>query len=192
MSAPRHTSLTSSGMRAIASASLTVVLRITVTLTQREQAIRFFPNGQVLALHVLDERNLRHRALINFHLNARHFLQSRTLRGTPATLAGDDHPAPGQSIRFDKQWFEHALLSDRSSQLGKVAELHTWLIRIRIEFIHGDHPADLLWPVLRQLFDVMCVVTHLEACRQSSLRHGLLPLRKVFRTQLLRMSLEQS
>jgi len=123
-------------------------MRVTKSIAQRQQSIRFFPNRQILALHVFNQRDLRDRAFVDFHLDTRHFLQSRLLRRAPTTLTGDDHPAPGESIRFDEQRLEHALLGNRRGELGEIAEFRARLFRVRIQLVHGYHPADLLRPVL--------------------------------------------
>ena len=91
-------------------------MRVAEAFAQSAQAIGFFPRREILALHVFDQRDLGDGAIVNVHFDARNFCQARCLCRTPATLAGDNHPA--SEGRPNKQRLEHTLLFDRRGQLG--------------------------------------------------------------------------
>ena len=66
------------------------LLRHRELLGQPSVGLRFFDGVEVLALDILDERDLEQLIVRHVAHRHRHLQQSRTLRGAPAALAGDD------------------------------------------------------------------------------------------------------
>ena len=66
---------------------------ITKTIDKCEQAFGLLKCSQVLALEILDQRNLGYCPIVHLHLDARQLLETDLSRRPVAPLTGDDHEA---------------------------------------------------------------------------------------------------
>ena len=101
--------------------SLQRLLRVGEFLHQAAIAARFFDRVEVLALDVLDQRDLERVAIGEIAHHDRHFVQLRLLRRAPAPLAGDDLPLAGLgAMRAHQDRLQHALLHDGLRELAQL------------------------------------------------------------------------
>src|SRR5262249_51622945 len=151
-------------------------VRIAEALGESSQSIRFLERSEILALKVLDQRDLCNRAIVDVHLDTRHFLQSSLQTRSISPLAADDHEATADFTWSHQQRFENSFLPDGSYQLLQVPQLHSRLLGIRLKLLNRNHPSDVFARrPARELFHVVSVVTQFEIVRQSPLRHAALP-----------------
>ena len=129
----------------------------------------FFERRQVLALDVLDQRQLQHLAIVDVADDDRQLVQPGLDRGVVAALAGDDLVA--RAALAHDQRLDDALLGDRRDQLRQVAHGLARLVGIRVDLVDRHHAADRGAGRRGQGLDVMRVVAHAERFRQSALRH---------------------
>jgi hypothetical protein len=102
---------------------------------------RLLEGRQILALKVLDDRDLERRVVVDVLDEGGQGLEPGGLRCTPATLARD------QLIAIRAEWtdqdrLEHAVLSDRGGQLverGGVED-DPRLLGVRFDVGDRDHP----------------------------------------------------
>ena len=101
MSASRQRFLTSSGIplsdsdsviavRDLPSRLRHVLVRVAAPLGQRRQRLGLFERRQVLALEVLDQRDLDDLVVVHVADDDRHLAEADLDRGLVAALAGDD------------------------------------------------------------------------------------------------------
>ena len=76
-----------------------LLVRVAELLLQDVEAFRFFERRQVLALDVLDQRDLELLLVVDVELDGRDLVESRQRRGAEAALAGDDLVA----VRADRR-----------------------------------------------------------------------------------------
>ena len=86
-----------------------------------------------------------------------------------APLAGDDLE-PVAALAHDQR-LDDPLLGNRRHQLRQVAHDLTGLVRIGIDLLDRDQPADRHPGRRRQRLHVMLVMAHRHALRQPSFRH---------------------
>ena len=86
-------------------------------------------------------------------------------RGAIAALARDDLEA--LAGRTDEDRLQHALLTDRSDELGQVANGLARLVRVRIDVLDRNEPADGCATGPAELVDVVRVVAHAKGFGQS-------------------------
>lgn len=102
---------------ALAERARELVLGAVELLGEAAVALGLLDRGEVLALDVLDQRDLergRVRELLDQH---RHLVEPRRLGRAPAPLAGDDLVAPRLArVGADDQRLDHAALPDRVDQ----------------------------------------------------------------------------
>ncbi len=111
-----------------------------VALDQLAVALGLFERVEVLALDVLDQRQLGGRQFIDVADDRRDRMEPRPLRRPPATLAGDDQIAVVVGPKQDR--LEHAALADRFCEFVErlLVELHPRLIGV------GPNPGNLDLP----------------------------------------------
>ncbi len=80
-------------------------------------ALGLLERVQILALHILDEREFERVAVAHFAQQHRHFVQLGALRRAPAPLAGEDLEFAGAArVRAHQKRLQHALRRDRLRQ----------------------------------------------------------------------------
>ena len=114
-----------------------IVLGMAVPVDQLAIALGLLDRVQILALDILDQRDLRRRRLVDLADDRRDRVQPRPLRRAPAALAGDDLKPVAVGPQQDR--LEHPALGDRIGQLVDrfLAELDARLVGI------GPDPRDL-------------------------------------------------
>ena len=103
---------------------------------ERVIALRLLHRVEVLALHVLDDRDLQRVAVADIDRNDRHLVQAGALRCAPAPLADDDLETIGRALhRAHHDRLDHAVLPDGVRQFAKlgVGEGAPRVARIRLE-----------------------------------------------------------
>ena len=100
---------------------------------------RFVERGEVLALEVLDDRDLQGRVVVDLLDEGGDRREARGFRRAPAALAGDELELAVVE-RPDEDRLEDAVLADRRRQLVEAGLLHreTRLFRVRRDSIHAD------------------------------------------------------
>src|SRR3954454_4014370 len=113
------------------------VLGMAMPLDQLAIALRFLERVQVLALDILDQRDLGRGRFVNLADDCGDRVQPRALRRAPTALAGDDHIIPTLGPEQDR--LEDAALADRVGELVErfLVELDARLVRV------GPDPRDL-------------------------------------------------
>src|SRR5690242_13275543 len=106
------------------------VLGVTVPLDELPIAFRFLERVQILALDILDQRQLGGRGFVELANDRGDRVQLRLLGRTPAPLAGDDHVI--LAVRPEQDRLEDAALADRLRQLVErgFVELHARLFGV--------------------------------------------------------------
>jgi hypothetical protein len=140
-------------------------VRVAVALGQRLQTVRLFERAQVLALEVLDERDLHRLGVGGLADDARDLAQPRFDRGAIPSLARDDLEA--RAARTHEDRLEHSLLAHRRDQLREVAHVLARLIRVRIDVFDRHHAPDGLAARTAELIDEVHVVTHAQGFGQT-------------------------
>ena len=140
------------------------------------ERLRFFERRQILALQVLDERELQHLGVVGRADHRRQFPQADLYgRLIPPLARHDLEPA---ATLTHQQRFENPLLGNRRDQLREVAHHLARLVRVGIEQLDRDHAADGRAGGGGQRLHVMLVMPHPQRLRQSALRHVQSPLRR--------------
>ena len=134
------------------------------------QRLGFFERRQVLALEVLDQRQLHHLPIVNLADDDRHVAQADLDGGVVAALTSDDLVA-GAALA-DDQRLDDPLFRHRCHQLRQVAHDLARLIGIRVQQLDRHEAADGLTRGGRQRLHVVLVMPHPERFRQSALRHA--------------------
>jgi hypothetical protein len=102
---------------------------------------RLVQRRQVLALEVLDDRDLERRVVVDVLDQRGDRLEAGLPRRAPAPFAGDDLLRV-RSERPDQDRLEDAMLADRGRKLveGLLLEDETRLLRVRFDVIDGNDP----------------------------------------------------
>ncbi len=151
MSASRQRFRISSGMRSqrqrlgdrrprLAQPPGEVLVGIAAARGQALQRLGLFERRQVLALEVLDQRDLEHLGIVDVADDGRQFAQADLDRRLIAPLAGDD--LEPLAALADDQRLDDALLGDRGHQLREVAHHLPRLVRVGIDLLDRDQSAD--------------------------------------------------
>ncbi len=145
-------------------------MRVAAALGQALQRLGLFERRQILALEVLDERQLKHLGVVDVPDDGRQFPQPDLHRGLVPPFAGDDlKPRPALP---DDQRLENALLRDGGDQLRQVAHDLPRLIRVGIDLVDRNEAANRRPRRRRERLDVVLVVAHRNGIRKPSSRHG--------------------
>jgi hypothetical protein len=119
------------------------VLGMAVPLDQLAVTLRLLDRVQILALNILDQRELGHRRPVDLADDRGDGVKPRPLGGAPAALAGDDLEAV--SVETQQYRLEHSALGDRLGELVDrfLAELGPRLVGIGPDAGNLDlaHPA---------------------------------------------------
>ena len=91
------------------------ILRMTIGQNKLPIPVRFLDRVEIFALNIFDERNLCRRGVVEFPDQSRNLVETRLLRGSPASLARDDLESVPLGTHEDR--LEHTALRDRLSQL---------------------------------------------------------------------------
>src|SRR5262245_27586722 len=87
-----------------------ILLCTTEAVHQRLIPLRFFDRIQIRTLYILDDRNFEDLNVIELTDDRGYCVQTRLLRGTPATLARNDLVAPGRvRQRTDQDGLQHTV-----------------------------------------------------------------------------------
>jgi hypothetical protein len=100
---------------------------------------RLFEGRQVLALEVLDDRDLERGVVVDLFDQRLDRREARLLRGAPAAFAGDQLVAV-LAERSDEDRLQNAVLADRIRELmeGSLVEDRPRLVRVRLDPIERD------------------------------------------------------
>src|SRR3954447_10658686 len=92
--------------------------------------VRLLDRVQILALDVLDQRELGGARIVNVADNRRNGMEPRPLRRPPAPLASNDLIA--LAVRAEQNWLKHAALGDGIGELAErlLVKLHPRLPRV--------------------------------------------------------------
>ena len=114
-----------------------LVLAVAMLLDQLPIALGLLDRVQILALDILDQRDLGGRRIVDLADDRRDGVQPRPLRRPPAALAGDDLDSRRRRAQQDR--LQHASLGNRFGQLVErlLVEMHARLVGI------GPDPRDL-------------------------------------------------
>jgi hypothetical protein len=134
------------------------------------QRFRLFERGQVLALEVLDQRDLDDFVVVDLADDDRDVAKADLHGRLVAPLAGDDLE-PGSTLADDDR-LDDALLGDRRHELRQVPHDLPGLIRIGIDLVDRHDPANGSPRGAGQRLDVVLVVPHPDGFGKTSLRHG--------------------
>ncbi|MEZ5285448.1 MAG: hypothetical protein R2712_11725 [Vicinamibacterales bacterium] len=145
-------------------------MRVAAALGQAAQGLGLFERRQVLALDVLDQRELQHLRLVDVPHDDRELREAGLDGGVVAALAGDDLVAG--ALLADDEGLDDALLGDGRDELGQVAHGLPGLVGIGIDALDGHHATDRTAGGGVQGLDVVRVVAHPERVGQSSFSHG--------------------
>ena len=144
-----------------------------VFLHEGLQRFGLLERTEVLALQVLDQRDLDHLAVGDLADDDGDLVEGQPDGRLIAPLAGHDLEAPPS--RPDDERLEDALLGNRGHQLRQVAHDLPRLVWIGIDLIDRDHaPEGGACGGGRRLHAVR-VVARLDGARKSSLRHDRCP-----------------
>ena len=107
-----------------------IVLRMAVTLDELAIALRLFDRVQVLALYVLDQRNLGRSRIVNLTNDRRNGVQAGALRCAPPAFARDDLEPITMGTKEDR--LKNTAFGDRIGELVDrfFLELHPRLFRV--------------------------------------------------------------
>jgi hypothetical protein len=139
-------------------------------LRQLVECLGLLERRQVLALEVLHQRQLHHFRIADLADDHGDVAKADLDGGVIPPLAGDDLVAV--PARPYDQRLDDALLGDRGHELGQVAHDLPRLLRIRVEELDRDEPADRIPRGAGQRLNVMFVMPHSQRIRQSALRHA--------------------
>jgi hypothetical protein len=116
------------------------VLGVAVILDEPAIGLRFLDRVQVLALDILDQRDLERLFLAEVADDRRQLVQPRLLRRPPAPLAGDDLEAV--AVRPHDDRLDDAPRLDRFGELGErvLVEDPPRLAGMRLDAGDRDHP----------------------------------------------------
>ena len=134
------------------------------------QRLRFFERRQVLALDVLDQRELDNLAVVDIADDDRQLAEADLNSRLVSALAGDDLKAV--AARAHDQWLDDPLFGDRSHQLGQVSHDLPRLVRVRVDAVDGNLSSNRRARRGRQGLYVMLVVAHPDGFGEPSPRHG--------------------
>src|SRR5215203_1640414 len=143
---------------------------MTALLLKLQERLGFFERRQVLALKILDERQLHYLDVIRFPDDDRYFAQTDLHGGVIATLAGDDLITTETLPHHER--LDDSFLTDRGHELGQVTHYLAGLVRVRVEEIDRHHATNRLTSGCRERLDVVMVMPHPQCFRQSALRHA--------------------
>ena len=153
------------------------------------QALGLLERMEVLAVEVLDQRDLEDLGIRDLDLDAGDLRQPRLERRAEAPLAGDD---PKAAVRqgADEERLQHPFGLDRLDQLPEVSHARARLLRVRFDVLDRDEPAECLAEPLRERLDEVRVVAHpcFRGKAPSSTRHAREPPRKGSNTRPRRSS----
>src|SRR5438270_11013675 len=110
---------------------------MSVPLDQLTVALGFFERVQVLALDILDQRDLGCGRIVDLANDRRDAVQPGPLRREPAALPGDDHVI--LAVGPQQDGLKHAALPDR---FGKLVERALVELDTRLSRVWGD-PGDV-------------------------------------------------
>ena len=107
-----------------------LILGVAVSLDELAVGLGFLQRVEILALDILDQRDLGSRRIVDFADNRGDAVELSSLRRAPPPFAGDDLEAV--AVGTEQDWLEHAALGDRLGQLGNclLVELDARLVRI--------------------------------------------------------------
>src|SRR5437868_15256594 len=117
-----------------------LVLRMAVALDQLAVAIRLLERIEILALDILDQRELRRGRFVDLANDRRNGVEPCPLRRAPAPLAGDDHII--FAVGPEQNRLENPALPDR---LGELVECLLVEVDSRLMGV-GPDPRDLDLP----------------------------------------------
>ena len=146
-----------------------VLVRVAAAVGQAVQRFRLLERRQILALQVLDQRELDDLGVVDLADDHRQLAQAGPHRRLVAALAGHDLKAV--AALADDQRLDDPLLADRGDELRQVAHDLPRLVRVRIDELDRHHPADRRPGRRGQRLDVVLIVAHRNRLRQSSSRH---------------------
>jgi hypothetical protein len=138
---------------------------VAVRRGQRLQTVGLFESAQVLALKVLDQRELHDLGVRRVAHDARQLGQTDLDRGAIATLAGDDLEASVHGTH--EQGLEDPVLAHRRDQLREVADLLARLAGVGLDVLDRDEAPHGRSTRPAELVHVVRVVTHAKGLRQS-------------------------
>ena len=138
-------------------------MRVVEMIGKPLQAVGFFKGREVLALEILDQRQLERFRIVGNLLDAGKLMQARGFRSMIATLTGNNVVGIFARDVAHQQRLQHALLADRIGKFANIADEFARLIGIRTNLIDRDHAANGRATETRQSLDVVGVMPHLES-----------------------------
>ena len=112
-----------------------VLVGVAAAVAEAVQRLGFFERGQVLALDVLDQRQLQHLGLVDVADDHRQLGDAGTNRRLVAALASDDLVA-GAALP-DDQRLDDPFLGQRGDQVGQVAHGLAGLVGVGVHVVDG-------------------------------------------------------
>ncbi len=135
-----------------------VFVGVMALLAELVERLGLFERRQVLALQVLDERQLHDLDVVDVPHHDGHFAKPRLRRGVVPALAGDDLKTAA-ALTHDQR-LDDPFLGHRGDELRQVAHRLPRLVRVGIQQFDRHDLPDRLAGRCRQRLDVMLVVPH--------------------------------